>query len=160
MFCVKLFQVVTFPSMLLVEIEVLKLNGRSRRQWREGIITDSHDSPWHLEPVTSDSSYMYVSIYYTYLYVYILYIWATVNLVGRGWTWLWTCTKRCKTIWPPKKTVTFKCITFMMEHPGQSWLQRSQAFSPGHQVQGFSSWHSLRFWRKFRSPKTITLTIT
>ena len=37
-----------------------------------------------------------------------------------------------------------------MEHPGQSWLQRSQAFFTSHQVQGFSSWHSLR---KFRTPK-------
>lgn len=40
-----LFQVVTFPSIWLVEIEVLKLKGRSLRQWREGKITDSHDSP-------------------------------------------------------------------------------------------------------------------
>ena len=56
-----------------------------------------------------------------------------INL-GRGWKWLCTCTKHCKKTRPPQKTIAFKCITFMMEHPGQSWLQRSQAFftrSPG-----------------------------
>ena len=25
------------------------------------------------------------------------------NLVGRGWKWLWTCTKHCRTIRPQKK---------------------------------------------------------
>ena len=52
-----------------------------------------------------------------------------INLVGRGWKWTLTCTEHCKTLGaPPKKLISFKCITFMMEHPGRSWLQRSGAF--------------------------------
>ena len=30
------------------------------------------------------------------------------NFEGRGWAWLGTCTKHCKTIWYPKKTITVK----------------------------------------------------
>lgn len=62
---------------------------------------------------------------------------AMINLVGRKWF----RTEHCKTKAPPK-TIAFKYITCMMEHPGPSWLQKPGSLS--HQAQSFSWWHGLR----------------
>ena len=56
------------------------------------------------------------------------------NIVGRGSNMTFVHARNTVKRWGgPQKTITFKCIIFMMEHPGQSWLQRSQAWkTPSH----------------------------